>query len=32
VRDEVSFVQELTPGGLGDVSGVVRHRPELDAV
>jgi putative acetyltransferase len=32
VRDEVFLVQELTPGGLGDVSGVVRYRPELDAV
>lgn len=30
--DEVFFVQELVAGGLRGVSGVVRYRPELDAV
>ena len=32
VPDDVFFVQELTPGGLAGVSGVVRYRPELDEV
>jgi len=32
VPDEVFMVQELAPGGLDGVSGVVRYRPELDAV
>lgn len=32
VPDEVFFVQELAPGGLAGVSGIVRYRPELDRV
>lgn len=32
VPDDVFFVQELAPGGLEGVSGVVRYRPEFDAV
>lgn len=32
VPDDVFFVQELVPGGLEGVSGIVRYRPELDAV
>ena len=31
-HDEAFFVQALTPGGLDGVSGVVRYRPEFDAV
>lgn len=31
-HDEAFFVQALGPGGLAGVSGVVRYRPELDAV
>ncbi len=31
-HDEAFFVQALTPGGLNGVSGVVRYRPEFDAV
>jgi putative acetyltransferase len=32
VPDEVFMVQALAPGGLDGVSGVVRYRPEFDAV
>ncbi len=32
VPDGVFMAQELVPGGLDGVSGVVRYRPELDAV
>jgi putative acetyltransferase len=32
VPDDVFFVQELAHGGLAGVSGIVRYRPELDAV
>ena len=32
VPDEVFFVQELVPGGLDGVEGIVRYRPEFDAV
>lgn len=32
VPDEVFFVRALTPGGLAGVEGVVRYRPEFDAV
>lgn len=32
VPDEVFFVQALTPGGLDGISGVVRYRPEFDAL
>lgn len=31
-HDDAFFVQALTPGGLEGVSGVVRYRPEFDAV
>ncbi|MBX3185150.1 MAG: N-acetyltransferase [Polyangiaceae bacterium] len=31
-HDEAFFAQALTPGGLDGVSGVVRYRPEFDAV
>ncbi len=31
-HDEAFFVRALTPGGLDGVTGVVRYRPELDAV
>ena len=30
--DEAFLVQALVPGGLGGVRGIVRYRPELDAV
>lgn len=32
VPDDVFMAQELTAGGLDGVAGVVRYRPELDAV
>ena len=32
VPDEVFFVHELTPGGLAGVEGIVRYRPEFEAV
>jgi putative acetyltransferase len=32
VPDDIFFVQELIPGGLGGVGGVVRFRPEFDSV
>jgi predicted N-acetyltransferase YhbS len=32
VPDDVFFVKELAAGGLHGVSGVVRYRPEFDAV
>lgn len=31
-HDEAVFVQALTPEGLSGVSGIVRYRPEFDAV
>lgn len=31
-HDGAFFVQELVPGGLAGVSGVVQYQPELDAV
>ncbi|MDI9599055.1 MAG: N-acetyltransferase [Acidobacteriota bacterium] len=31
-HDEAFFVQELAPGGLDGISGVVHYRPEFDAV
>jgi predicted N-acetyltransferase YhbS len=32
VPDEVFFVREILAGGLAGVVGIVRYRPEFDAV